>query len=119
MCKAYEIMDILTGKFPPPPPPPCPPDKCCNTGFEVAKVSLPIEILPQTFVGDVDVDCFGEPCVTCECDPCGSSCRVVITQRIKIKIPYKIGVKAITGCSNIFCFPLGCEEADKAEDEKK
>jgi hypothetical protein len=44
---------------------------------------------------------------------------VVITQRIKIKIPYKIGVKAITGCSNIFCFPLGCEEADKAEDEKK
>ena len=84
----------------------------------MAKVSLPIEILPKTFVGEVDVDCFGSPASPASASPAGS-CRVVITQRIKIKIPYKIGVKAITGCSNIFCFPLGCEEdPQRAEDEK-
>ncbi len=84
---------------------PCRPDKdaCAKTGFEVAEVSLPVEILPSTFVGDIETDCCGEPKVECECDACGKTCKLVITQRVKIKIPFKVGIKAITGDSTISC----------------
>ncbi len=97
---------------------PCfPPDKCSKTGFEIAEVSLPLEILPNTCVGEVETDCCGEPNVSCECEPCGNTCRLVITQRIKIKIPFTIGIKAVTGCSHISCAAPGrCGCADDCKE---
>ncbi len=88
--------------------PPCPED-CRKIGFETADVSIPVEVLPVTKVGEVETDCCGEPRVICECDPCTNTCKILITQRIKIKIPVKIAIKTFTGETQINCVPGHCD----------
>jgi hypothetical protein len=91
------------------------PEDCSKTGYEVAEVSVPVEVLPVTKVGEVETDCCGEPHVSCECDPCTNTCKIVITQRIKIKIPVKIGIKTFTGESQICCVPGHCLGEEEKE----
>ncbi|NLU24269.1 MAG: hypothetical protein GXW99_06055 [Clostridiales bacterium] len=76
---------------------------CYKVGYEYADVSIPIELRPSTIIGRIETACCGEPMVTCAADPCGEYCNIIITQRIRIKIPVRYGLEAIPGSSYVEC----------------
>lgn len=54
-------------------------------------------------IGEVTVECCGEPCVNCrECD-CGDACEIVVTQKVNIRIPVHYQVTACMGDSTMNC----------------
>lgn len=85
-------------------------DCCDRHSFQIVDVSLPLELCPATEVGRIETECFGEPCIQCEQEPCGSNCSIIITQSVKIRIPVKFGVKTIQGNSFIQCGEQDCRK---------
>lgn len=83
---------------------------CEGCGYQFADVSIPIEICPAADLGEITTECCGEPSVFCESEPCGNNCNIVITQSVKIKIPLKVGIRAIVGNSFISCTDGCCEK---------
>lgn len=84
---------------------------CEKVGYQYADVSIPIEICPDASLGDIKTECCGEPYIKCEGEPCSNSCNIVITQSIKIKIPLKVGIRAIQGSGYIVCGDdCGCKD---------
>lgn len=71
----------------------CKCDDTCKKDCEVyAGISVPIEIEPEAKVGEISVECYGEPIVDTE--NCGKSYKIVITQQVYVKIPITYSVKA-------------------------
>lgn len=89
----------------------CPkPDGCHKIADEYAEINVPVELRPKTELGEVTTECCGEPTVSCKCDPCNGTCNIVITQKVKIKIPIKYSVDTIVGNSVIECASNCCCE---------
>ena len=76
---------------------------CDNTAYQFANISTPIEICPETDLGMIETECCGEPYIECETEPCSASLNLVITQKVKIKIPITVGIRTIEGNSYIQC----------------
>ena len=79
------------------------PCECSQSAYQFANISTPIEICPEASVGCIETECCGEPYIECECEPCGASLNLVITQKIKVKIPVTVGIRTIEGNSYIQC----------------
>ena len=87
-------------------------DKChSQTGCQYADISIPIELCPAADLGEIKTECCGEPYIQCEGEPCGNNLNIVITQSVKIKIPVKVGIRAIQGNSFIVCGDSCCEKS--------
>lgn len=85
------------------------PCECSQCSYQLASVSTPIEICPEASLGCIETECCGEPYIECEHEPCGSSLNLVVTQKIKIKIPVTVGIRTIEGNSFIKCDKECCD----------
>ncbi|MGN1194129.1 MAG: hypothetical protein ACI4SB_01450 [Acutalibacteraceae bacterium] len=81
----------------------CAQDGCVKTGYHYADISVPIELKPNTTLGEVVVECCGEPAVDCCEDKNADCCEVTVTQKVSIKIPLYYQVVACMGESTINC----------------
>ena len=81
----------------------CPEDACVKTGYQYADISVPMELKPSATLGDIIMECCGEPDVDCRESKCGDSCEITITQKVSIKIPVHYQVSACVGNSTINC----------------
>ncbi len=83
-----------------------PDDKNKNVKHFV-EVSIPVDFKPETKVGRIEAELCGEPVVMCdECKKKPDACRLVIAQKVCIKIPVKYSFRAEAGESITDC--CGC-----------
>ena len=88
--------------------PPVPPEHCCYDEFrkditENAEVFLPISIDPSVTVGKIKTECVGEPIVICGKDECKHTCKLLVTQKLCIKIPLIYSVVVCVEDESIKC----------------
>lgn len=76
----------------PPRPKDCTFDECTREIIQSADVSLPVEIEPDATVGRIQAGCCGDPIVVCTHDHCSDTCKILITQRLSVKIPVTFSV---------------------------
>lgn len=88
--KAYDFCDCSDGE-------------CAKTGIQYANVSTTVDIAPCVKIGEIETECLGAPEVCCSENQCKESCKVVITQKIRIKIPIQYSFKARVGESDVDC----------------
>lgn len=81
----------------------CPQDGCVKTGYHYADIRVPLELKPHTALGDMSVECCGEPTVDCRERKSDNTCEVTITQKVNIKIPIRYQVTACMGESVMNC----------------
>lgn len=81
----------------------CPDDGCIKTGVQYANVSTQIDVAPQVKVGDVEAECLGTPEVDCVDNNCNKMSRIIVTQKIQIKIPIEYNVVTRVSESTIDC----------------
>lgn len=81
----------------------CSHDGCVKSGYHYADISVPIELKPNTALGEVVVECCGEPDVDCCEDQDGDRCEITVTQKVSIRIPLYYQVVACLGDSRIDC----------------
>ena len=77
----------------------------CEHGCE-RETKVPVEFEPTAKVGEVEVECCGDPEVKCECTHEGTI-KVVIAQNLFIKVPVCYDVKVKTGKSHVDCRDCG------------
>lgn len=82
--------------------PPFPPEHCCQEEFrkevtENAEVFLPVTIDPSVSIGKIKTESHGDPIVVCEKDECKHVCKLLITQKICVKIPL---IYSVTVCAS-------------------
>lgn len=83
-----------------------PEDKCKDVRHYV-EVSVPVDFRPETRVGKIETELCGEPVVMCdECKKKPDVCKLVIAQKVCIKIPVCYSFKAEVGESKTDC--CGC-----------
>ena len=83
-------------------------DTCTKTGCQYVDISVPIQLSPQTVLDKVEMECCGEPTVSCQDSCCKNTVEFVVTQRIRIKFPIHYMIHAYMGESVLDC--AGCEE---------
>ena len=98
--EAYEHEPILP--YPPEDGCPCP-GGCTRTSVQCVDVDAPIVLTPDVTFGDVTVRCQGNPCITCQSAPDGSSCTVIMTQQLCVSIPVHYNVESAPGTPTISC----------------
>ncbi|MGN1443392.1 MAG: hypothetical protein ACI4XE_06035, partial [Acutalibacteraceae bacterium] len=81
----------------------CTQDSCVKAGYRYAEISVPIELKPNTALGEVVVECCGEPDIDCCEDKNAERCEITVTQKVSIKIPIYYQVAACMGDSTIDC----------------
>lgn len=91
-------------------PPRCQKDECSKVGYQYADISIPIELKPDTAIGQVTMECCSEPTVTCKDCGCENACEVVVTQKVNIRIPVHYQITACMGESMINCKDADCDE---------
>lgn len=88
--------------------PDCEGDGCAKIARQYADISTNIEIKPRTEIGEVQIECCGEPAVTCDNSSCGTTGCININQKICVKIPITYNVLACIGDSTICCDNPAC-----------
>ena len=81
----------------------CSKDDCVKLGHQHADVSVPIQLSPKATIGDIVLECCGEPEVKCHEDKHKDVCEVIVTQKVCIKIPIRYQINACAGESIIKC----------------
>ena len=81
----------------------CERGECTKTAFQNAEISVPVEIVPEAKIGNVETECCGEPTVICRDGHCGDKCEVTIIQKLCIKIPVTYKVKVCSNEEKICC----------------
>lgn len=70
------------------------------------EIDIPVDIKPDAKVGRVEIELCGEPVVLCDdCKKKPDSCRLVLVQKVRIKIPVKYEFKTKVGESMTDCCP--------------
>lgn len=87
----------------------CSDRECAKIGVQYANVSTPIDITPHVEVGEIETECIGEPDVCCIEKPCEKANKILISQKICIKIPIKYDIIACVGESSVDCDKPDCE----------
>lgn len=77
--------------------------ECKKTANQCIDISVPVDIAPNAEVGMIDMECCGEPEVIC-CE-CGKKnvCRLVLVQKVCIKIPVCYSFTTNVGPETIEC----------------
>ncbi|MBP3702247.1 MAG: hypothetical protein J6I65_00530 [Lachnospiraceae bacterium] len=88
---------------------------CMKTGYQYADINIPIDLKPNTTIGEIESECCGEPAVHCKENTIGNTCEITITQKVRIKIPVTFNVIACVGDEQINCF---CEDCCHYPDSK-
>ncbi len=78
-------------------------DDCLKVGQQYADVNVPLQLKPKAIVGDIVMECCGDPEVKCLQDKQKNTCDVIVTQKVCIKIPICYGIDANVGESGITC----------------
>ena len=104
--KIMEYKNDLIERRPDRPEKPCGCDGCERETKVHTNVKFPVEFEPTAKVGEVEVECCGDPEVKCECTHDGTI-RVVIAQNLFIKVPVCYDVKVRTGKSHVDCRECG------------
>lgn len=86
----------------------CSQDKCTTIGCQFVDISVPIHLTPLTSLDKVEIECCGEPTVSCQDSCCKNTVEVVVTQRVRVKFPIHYTVTACMEESVLDC--AGCEE---------
>lgn len=81
----------------------CSNEGCTANAYQYADVSVPVQLESSTSVGDIEVECYGEPIVRCCENECGNGLEVNITQKLSIKIPIYYEITACAKGSFISC----------------
>lgn len=67
---------------------------CKQTGYQYADISLPITLKPNVSLCDIEIECCGEPVVSCQKVPCNDMLHINVTQKVCVKIPLNYAVSA-------------------------
>lgn len=86
----------------------CSQDKCTKVGCQYVDISVPIQLSPHTTLDKVEIECCGEPTVSCQDNCCKNTVEVVVTQRVRVKFPIHYTITACMGESALDC--TGCGE---------
>lgn len=78
-------------------------NECFKVGCQEVDITVPIELRPDTDMGEIEIRCCGEPRIECMNEPCDNGLYIEIKQKAKIVIPVKFNVKAIAKDSSINC----------------
>ena len=70
----------------------CPINGCNKIGTQNVDVSETLTLTPSTTTGTAVMTCQGTPRVTCETSADGTSCTVVVTQRVTVSVPIRFNV---------------------------
>lgn len=81
----------------------CPQDECMKIGYQYVDVSVPIQLSPHTTLDKVEIECCGEPTVSCQENCCKNTVEVVVAQRVRVKFPIHYTVTACMGESVLEC----------------
>ncbi len=83
----------------------CGKDGECNKSVKhLMEISIPVDIMPKAKTGNIESECCSEPTVICEEGPAGcKGCRLIITQKICVKIPLSYDVEVRPGESMTDC----------------
>lgn len=87
----------------PPQPTECTEGECTNISYQYAAVSLPVEIKPTAKMGEIEVECLGDPFMECRENRCKKTCEVTILQNIRVRIPITYKVVACAGDATVEC----------------
>ena len=78
-------------------------DGCATVNYQYANISIPVEVVPKTKVGEITIECCDEPCIECVGCECKGGLDLVITQKVCIKIPVKYQIEACAKEESISC----------------
>lgn len=81
----------------------CSQDECIKIGYQYMDVSVPIRLNPRTSLDKVEIECCGEPTVSCQESCCNNTVEAVVTQRVRVKFPIHYTVTACMGESVLDC----------------
>ena len=81
----------------------CTKSECSKVSCQYADITLPVEIKPDAKVGEIKLECCGEPSVTCKKGQSKDVCEIKINQKICVKIPICYKVETCVGNKNICC----------------
>ena len=90
----------------PKPPCDCAYGECKRDIVQHTDICVPVDIDPSATVGRIITECCGDPIVECRHEHCDNTCKIKITQRLKITIPITFSVVTcsddpiITCCKN-------------------
>ncbi len=85
-------------------------DDCKKYSKHFIDITTPVDITPEVRVGDVEIECCGDPIVICDKDRKNcNACHLVFVQKISIKVPIRYDFKADVGESCTDC----CAGKDK------
>ncbi len=72
-------------------------DSCSTVVYQAVDVGLPITLTPSVNVGNIKLQCGGEPRVELHLSPCGSRMELRIIQTVTYKIPVEYSIVSNTG----------------------
>ena len=81
----------------------CKKNECSKLVYQYADISLPMELKPDVKVGKIEMECCGEPDITCKKTDPKDKCEFVITQKICLKIPVCYKVETCVGKKSVCC----------------
>ena len=79
----------------------CKDGNCKQTGYQYADISLPITLKPNVSLCDIEIECCGEPVVTCQKVPCNDMLHINVIQKVCVKIPLNYAVTACFDENNV------------------
>lgn len=90
------------------------PKACTVNALQKSKVCVPVTVSPCAYIGDIRVECCGDPVVRRGvCEGTGTTeCTFSVTQIVAVNIPITFGAKAVPGDPVIICGPVGADQCD-------
>jgi hypothetical protein len=87
---------------------------CPAMSYQDVTVCVPVTIKPYGQVGNVKVQCLGQPVVRTGGDMCPGCeegvCQFTISQKLKVQVPVFFGARAEAGKASVDCGRSGCED---------
>lgn len=74
---------------------------CVKSFEEQAEVSTPLSVRIDARIGDVEMCCKSEP--TLVTTDCGDGCKLLVIQRLNLRIPMKYEASVVAEKSDITC----------------
>lgn len=74
-----------------------------KVAYQYADVNIPVQLNPNVTIGDIEIECCDEPIVNCCNNDSQQACDVIVTQKVRIKIPICYEIDACAGKSFINC----------------
>ena len=76
---------------------------CSTVNYQFADISVPINVKPETTIGDITIECCDDPVVECCENECKNGLDIIVNQKVCIKIPIKYQIDTCVGEDSISC----------------